>query len=210
MNVCSLLCRCATDNCRQNKQCCKNLSRRSQRWTSVCRWRTRSSSGNFTMETWAALAERPLPQAPPLMPSASNHLAAPPSSPALLCLPDNTSLLLPVSSLFFGAVPLELWAKFASLLVPSGLAELWLFAYRDGRKKSCTDALVKHGRSLPLMSAGVDREKENLRTSMEWMKVCLFYMLTEMHLPVHRPTCVLHVIKILLLYTDAGACTAFL
>lgn len=97
----------ATDNCQQNKPCCRNLSRRSQRWTSGCRWRTRSSSGSFTTETWAALAERPLqPQPPPLMPSASNHLAAPAPSPALLSLPDNPSLLLPVSrSLLWSSSP---------------------------------------------------------------------------------------------------------
>lgn len=56
------------------------------------------------------------------------------------------------------------------------------------------------------MSAGVGREKENLRTSMEWMEVFflfffLFYMLQFIDL---------RVIKILLLYTHAGACTAFL
>lgn len=98
---------CVTGNCQRNKPCYRNLSRRSQRLTSVCRWRTRSSSGSFTTETWVALAERPQqPQPPPLMPSASNHLAALASSPALLCLPDNPSLLLPVSrSLLWSSSP---------------------------------------------------------------------------------------------------------
>lgn len=144
---------CVTDNCQQNKRCCRNPSRRSPRWTSVCRWRTRSSSGSSTMETWAALAERPLHLPPPLMPSASNHPAALASSPAPLCLPNNPRLLLPVSGPLLRSSPPALTSQVCfPFYFPQDLMNS-LFAYGMGEGNGCTDALVKHGRLVLCLSS---------------------------------------------------------
>lgn len=84
-----LLCCCITGSCRQSKLCCRNPFTRSPRSTNVCQWRTRSCCGSSITETWVAPARHLPPPPRPPTPSASNRLAAPACSPALLSHPDN-------------------------------------------------------------------------------------------------------------------------
>lgn len=170
-----LWCLYVTGSCRQNKQCCRSPFRRSPKWTSACRWRTRSCCGSSITETWVARARcHPPPPPPRPTPSASSRLEPPACSPALLCHPDNDGLLLQrsrASSFFFflrypPGIKSHVCFFFAwqqsPTVAPSGLDELWQSLYRDAidcwkmgkkekRKKSCTEAL-KQGHLVVCLS----------------------------------------------------------
>lgn len=148
---------CISDNCLPSRRCYRNPFIRSPRWTSVCRWRTRSWCGSCITETSAAPTRFPPPPLHLPTLSASSRPAAPASYPALRSHPDNDGA--PASSKqTFSFFELSLWNE-EPCLFPVYLAtqqlkpwrrQDWHFLYRDTtncfkKKKKrnccCTEAL---------------------------------------------------------------------